>query len=59
MCKLDRDFIKVIECLKKMLKVEVKCLQILNNCKLVVDWLKKNIKSKYFDSYFLIIYFFL
>lgn len=46
MCKLDKDLIKATASLKGMTEAQAHCLQVFNECKSLVKWLRESMKSK-------------
>nr|XP_022293483.1 E3 ubiquitin-protein ligase rnf213-alpha-like isoform X1 [Crassostrea virginica] len=45
MCKLDKDLIKATASLKGMTEAQAHCLQVFNECKSLVKWLRESMKS--------------
>ena len=46
MCKLDEDLIKATASLKGMTEAQAHCLQVFNECKSLVEWLRESMKSE-------------
>lgn len=53
MCKLDRNLITATASLKGMSKAKAHCLDTFIQCKPLVDWLQKTMKSK--DNFMIIL----